>query len=137
MVSHPLADSLLAQWGLQLSLAESGDEPVLTALPRGADAAGVAGRALHLWQASQQLADVTQWPQAQTVLIGGKVAAAAVGRAGWQGQPAILVTSSRDTVRVGAARVLLTQLARKLDDFGPQYRPANLRASPDSTDEKE
>ncbi len=137
LVSHPLADSLLEQWGLQLSLAESDDEPVLTALPHSADAAGVAGWALPLWQASQQLADVTQWPQAQMVLIGGKVAAAAVGRASWQGQPAVLAVSSRDTVRVAAARVLLTQLARKLDDFGPQYRPANLRASPDSTDEKE
>ena len=137
VVSHPLADSLLEQWGLQLSLAETDDESVLTALPQGADAASVAGRALPLWQASQQLAGVTQWPQAQTVLIGGKVAAAAVGQASWQGRPAVLAVSSRDTVRVGAARVLLTQLARKLDDFGPQYRPANLRASPDSTDEKE
>jgi len=132
VVSHPLADSLLEQWGLQLSLAETDDEPVLTALPRGADAAGVAGRALHLWQASEQLADVTQWQQAQTVLIGGKVAAAAVGRASWQGQPAVLAISSRDTVRVGAARVLLTQLTRKLDDFGPQYRPASWHTSQDS-----
>ncbi|GAH82909.1 unnamed protein product, partial [marine sediment metagenome] len=71
-----------------------------------------------------------------TVLVGGKLAAAAVGRASWQGQPALLATSSRDTVRLAAARVLLTQLARKLDDFGPQYRPANLRDSPDSTGEK-
>jgi len=136
LVSHPLADSLLEQWGLQLRLAEGDDEPVLTALPRGADAAGVGGRALPLWQASQQLADVAQWQEAHTVLIGGKVAAAAVGRASWQGQPALLATSSRDTVRLAAARVLLTQLARKLDDFGPQYRPANLRDSPDSTGEK-
>jgi len=133
VVSHPLADSLLEQWGLQLRLAESDAEPVLTALPQGADAAGVAGHALPLWQASEQLADVTQWQQAQTVLIGGKVAAAAVGRASWQGRPAVLAISSRDTVRVGAARVLLTQLARKLDDFGPQYRPSSRRASQDST----
>jgi len=133
VVSHPLADALLEQWGLQLSLAETDDEPILTALPRGADATGVAGRALHLWQTGEQLADVTQWQQAQTVLVGGKVAAAAVGRASWQGQPAVLVTSSRDTVRLGAARVLLTQLARKLDDFGPQYRPSSRRTSQDST----
>jgi len=133
VVFHPLADSLLEQWGLQLSLGEADDEPVLTALPLGADAAGVAGRALPLWQASEQLSDVTQWQQVQTVLVGGKVAAAAVGRASWQGRPAVLAVSSRDTVRLGAARVLLTQLARKLDDFGPQYRPSNRRTSQDST----
>ena len=123
VVSHPLADPLLEQWGLQLSLADTDAEAILTALPRGADVAGVAGRALALWQASEQLVDVTQWQQAQMVLVGGNVAAAAVGGASGQGQPAVLATSSRDTVRVGAARVLLTQLARKLDDFGPQYRP--------------
>ncbi len=132
-VSHPLADSLLEQWKLQLSLATTDEGTVLTALPCGADAAGVAGWALGLWQASHQLADVTQWHQVQRVLVGGKVAAAAVGRASWQGQPAVLATSSRDTVRVASAGVLLTQLARKLDDFGPQYRPANLRDGPDST----
>ncbi len=119
VVSHPLADPLLEQWGLQLTLAETDDEAILTALPRGADVAGVAGQALSLWQASDQLSDVTQWDRVHTVLVGGKLAAAAVGRASWQGQPALLATSSRDTVRLAAARVLLTQLARKLDDFGP------------------
>ncbi|GAH78998.1 unnamed protein product, partial [marine sediment metagenome] len=61
VVSHPLADPLLEQWGLQLTLAEIDDEAILTALPRGADTAGVAGQALSLWQASDQLSDVTQW----------------------------------------------------------------------------
>jgi len=136
VVSHPLADSLLEQWGLQLNLAETDDEPVLTALSRGIDAGDVAGRALRLWQASERLADVTQCQHAQTVLIGGKLAAAAVGRASWQGRLAVLATSSRDTVGVAAARVVLTRLARKLDDFGPQYRPANLRATQDLTGEK-
>jgi len=130
VVSHPLADPLLEQWGLQLSLAESEDGAVLAALPPGADASAVTGGALHLWQAARQIADMTQWEQAQTVLVGGKLAAA-VGRASWQGQPAVLATSSRDSVRIAGARVLLTQLARKLDDFGPQYRPASLRAPQD------
>jgi len=133
VVSHPLADPLLEQWGLQLSLAETDDGAILTALSRGTDASGVAGRALQLWQASERLADVTQCQHAQTVLVGGKLAAAAVGRASWQGQPAVLTTSSRDTVGVAAARVLLTQLAWKVDDFGPQYRPKNRRTSQDAT----
>ena len=132
-VSHPLADPLLQQWRLQLNLAETDDGAILTALSGGIDAGGMAGWALQLWRASQQMADVTQCQQVQRVLVGGKLGAAAVGRASWQGQPAVLAISSRDTVGVAAARVLLTQLTRKLDDFGPQYRPINRRTSQDST----
>jgi len=131
VVSHPLADPLLEQWALQLSLAEAEDGAVLAALPPTTDASAVTGGALHIWRAAQEMADMTQWQQAQTVLIGGKLAAAAVGRANWQGQPALLATSSRDTVGVAGARVLLTQLIRKLDDFGPQYRPSSSRAPQD------
>jgi len=122
-VSHPLADPLLEQWGLTMTLGEVGEETVLVAAPGGRDRPGLASAGLQMWQAACQLVEVTGWDEPNTVLIGGRKGATAVGRASWQGQPALLAAAGRDIIQVAGAKLLVARLADKLRDYGPRYTP--------------
>ena len=123
VVSHPLADPLLEQWGLTMTRGEIDDWTVLVAGPAGRDRAGLASAGLHTWQAACQLAEMAQWHEVQTVLVGGDQGATVVGMASWEGEPALLAATGRETIQVAGVKVLLTRLADRLRDYGPRYRP--------------
>ncbi len=122
-VSHPLADPLLEQWGLTMTLGEVGEETVLVAAPGGRDRPGLATAGVQMWQAACQLVEVTGWDEPNTVLVGGWQGATAVGRASWHGEPALLAAAGQDIIQVAGAKLLVTRLADKLRDYGPRYTP--------------
>jgi hypothetical protein len=133
IVTHPLADPLLADWGLNLLLGEIDGEAVLAAGPRGRSCGAVMGSGLQIWRAAGQVTGLTGWTAPRAVLIGGEESAVAVGMASWAGDPALLVAAARDACQVAGVNVLLTKLTDKLRDYGPRYQPGvNAPASHDA-----
>ena len=123
-VSHALADPVLEQWRLTMTLGEIGDQRVLTVAPAGRDRTGLASSGLQVWQGACQVAEVADPGEASTVLVGGRESVAGVSMASWQGDPALLAATGRDIIQVAGIKLLLAKLIGKLRDYGPRYRPS-------------